>query len=170
VLEFRGRGGTLENTAFPDICADRQGVEIASSAKRARWNSAHKMASRTANIKPATSSTHAQTDVKVTAYIRRRADIQRRLDQISAIARPLIHMFAAAHVKEHPPRPPTKPHREQIYSMGVVMYHLLAGRASLPEPSNTFTNYQPGSTQITPTIRSPASALVPIPAGDPGCH
>ncbi len=127
-------GGTLEK-----FCAQEQllpiesAVEIAFKCTRA-LEFAHKTGITHRDIKPANILYTGENDVKVTDF---GAALIATGDstQISAIGSPAY--MSPQQVKEHP-----LDHRTDIYSMGVVMYHLLTGRLPFQASNNFSLIYQ----------------------------
>ena len=145
-------GGTLEKFCVPDhlLPIDRA-VEIVFKCTRA-LEFAHKMGITHRDIKPANILYAGETDVKITDF---GAALISTGDstQISAIGSPAY--MSPQQVKEHP-----LDHRTDIYSMGVVMYHLLAGRLPFQASNNFSLIYQ-----ITNVEPAPPSSYRPqIPA------
>jgi len=109
---------------------------------------AHKMGITHRDIKPANILYAGETDVKISDF---GAALIATGDstQISAIGSPSY--MSPQQVKEHP-----LDHRTDIYSMGVVMYHLLAGRLPFQASNNFSLIYQ-----ITSVDPQPPSAHRP---------
>ncbi len=146
-------GGTLEKFCVPDhlLPVDKV-VEIVFKCTRA-LEFAHKMGITHRDIKPANLLYTGETDVKVTDF---GAALISTGDstQISAIGSPAY--MSPQQVKEHP-----LDHRTDIYSMGVVMYHMLCGRLPFQASNNFSLIYQ-----ITNVEPAPPSSYQPdIPAG-----
>ena len=141
-------GGTLEKFCLPDqlLPVDKT-VEIAFKCTRA-LEFAHKMGITHRDIKPANILHAGGTDVKISDF---GAALIASGDstQISAIGSPAY--MSPQQVKEHP-----LDHRTDIYSMGVVMYHLLAGRLPFQASNNFSLIYQ-----ITGVEPQPPSAHRP---------
>jgi eukaryotic-like serine/threonine-protein kinase len=127
-------GGTLEKFCAPHalLPVDKI-VEIVFKCTRA-LEFAHKMGITHRDIKPANILYTGETDVKITDF---GAALIATGDstQISAIGSPAY--MSPQQVKEHP-----LDHRTDIYSMGVVMYHLLAGRLPFQASNNFSLIYQ----------------------------
>ncbi len=127
-------GGTLEKFCTPEqlLPLDKT-VEIVFKCTRA-LEFAHKMGITHRDIKPANILYAGDTDVKITDF---GAALTTGGDstQISAIGSPAY--MSPQQVKEHP-----LDHRTDIYSMGVVMYHLLAGRLPFQASNNFSLIYQ----------------------------
>jgi tRNA A-37 threonylcarbamoyl transferase component Bud32 len=145
-------GGTLEKYCTPDsLLPIDKAVEIVFKCTRA-LEFAHKMGITHRDIKPANILYTGETDVKVTDF---GAALISSGDstQISAIGSPAY--MSPQQVKEHP-----LDHRTDIYSMGVVMYHLLCGRLPFQASNNFSLIYQ-----ITNVEPAPPSSYRPeIPA------
>jgi serine/threonine protein kinase len=145
-------GGTLESYCTPDhLLPIDKTVEIVFKCTRA-LEFAHKMGITHRDIKPANILYTGETDVKITDF---GAALIATGDstQISAIGSPAY--MSPQQVKEHP-----LDHRTDIYSMGVVMYHLLAGRLPFQASNNFSLIYQ-----ITNVEPAPPSSYRPeIPA------
>jgi serine/threonine protein kinase/predicted metal-binding protein len=141
-------GGTLEKFCAPEqlLPIDRI-VEMVFKCTRA-LEFAHKMGITHRDIKPANILYAGDTDVKITDF---GAALIATGDstQISAIGSPSY--MSPQQVKEHP-----LDHRTDIYSMGVVMYHLLAGRLPFQASNNFSLIYQ-----ITSVDPQPPSAHRP---------
>ena len=137
-------GGTLEKFCSPEnlLPVDRT-VEIAFKCTRA-LEFAHRMGITHRDIKPANILHAGDTDVKITDF---GAALIASGDstQVSAIGSPAY--MSPQQVKEHP-----LDHRTDIYSMGVVMYHLLAGRLPFQASNNFSLIYQ--ITSIEPQLPS----------------
>ena len=133
VMEFVD-GGTLEKFCVPEnlLPIDRA-VEIVFKCTRA-LEFAHKMGITHRDIKPANILYAGETDVKVTDF-GAALIATGESTQISAIGSPAY--MSPQQVKEHP-----LDHRTDIYSMGVVMYHLLAGRLPFQASNNFSLIYQ----------------------------
>ena len=144
-------GGTLEKFCQPDhLLPLDKAVEIVFKCTRA-LEFAHKMGITHRDIKPANILYSGQTDVKVTDF---GAALVSSGDstQISAIGSPAY--MSPQQVKEHP-----LDHRTDIYSMGVVMYHLLAGRLPFQASNNFSLIYQ--ITNIEPQLPSSYRPEIP---------
>ena len=133
VMEFVS-GGTLERFCRPEMLlpVDRI-VEIVFKCTRA-LEFAHKAGVTHRDIKPANILYIGDTDVKITdfgAALIASGDTT----QVSAIGSPAY--MSPEQVKEHP-----LDHQTDIYSMGVVMYHLLTGRLPFQAANNFSLIYQ----------------------------
>ena len=147
VMEFVD-GGTLEKFCNPEqLLPTDKAVEIVFKCTRA-LEFARKMGITHRDIKPANILYSGETDVKVTDF---GAALISSGDstQISAIGSPAY--MSPQQVKEHP-----LDHRTDIYSMGVVMYHLLAGRLPFQASNNFSLIYQ-----ITNIVPPPPSSFRP---------
>jgi eukaryotic-like serine/threonine-protein kinase len=141
-------GGTLEKFCSVErLLPIDKAVEIVFKCTRA-LEFAHKMGITHRDIKPANILYAGETDVKITDF---GAALIASGDstQISAIGSPSY--MSPQQVKEHP-----LDHRTDIYSMGVVMYHLLAGRLPFQASNNFSLIYQ-----ITNVDPQPPSAYRP---------
>ena len=133
VMEYV-EGGTLEKVCRPEalLPVDRI-VEIIFKCTRA-LEFAHKQGITHRDIKPANILFTGGTDVKITdfgAALIASGDTT----QVSAIGSPAY--MSPEQVKEHP-----LDHQTDIYSMGVVMYHLLTGRLPFQAANNFSLIYQ----------------------------
>ena len=141
-------GGTLEKFCVPEaLLPIDQVVEIAFKCTRA-LEFAHEMGITHRDIKPANILHAGGTDVKISDF---GAALISTGDstQISSIGSPAY--MSPQQVKEHP-----LDHRTDIYSMGVVMYHLLTGQLPFQASNNFSLIYQ-----ITGTEPQPPSAHRP---------
>ncbi|MEW6690397.1 MAG: serine/threonine-protein kinase [Pseudomonadota bacterium] len=135
-------GGTLEKFCAPErLLPIERIVEIVFKCTRA-LEFAHKMGITHRDIKPANILYTGETDVKITDF---GAALIATGDstQISAIGSPAY--MSPQQVKEHP-----LDHRTDIYSMGVVMYHLLTGRLPFQGSNNFSLIYQITSVEPQP--------------------
>ena len=135
-------GGTLERFCRPDglLPVDRI-VEIAFKCSRA-LEFAHKAGITHRDIKPANILLTGETDVKITdfgAALIATGDTT----QVSAIGSPAY--MSPEQVKEH-----TLDHQTDIYSLGVVMYHLLTGRLPFQGQNNFSLIYQITNVEAEP--------------------
>jgi eukaryotic-like serine/threonine-protein kinase len=133
-------GGTLERFCRPDslLPVDRV-VEVAFKCSRA-LEFAHKAGIIHRDIKPANIT--GETDVKITdfgAALIATGDTT----QVSAIGSPAY--MSPEQVKEH-----TLDHQTDIYSLGVVMYHLLTGRLPFQAANNFSLIYQITNVEAEP--------------------
>ncbi len=141
-------GGTLEKFCVPgQLLPIDKVVEIVFKCTRA-LEFAHKMSITHRDIKPANILYAGETDIKISDF---GAALIASGDstQVSAIGSPAY--MSPQQVKEHP-----LDHRTDIYSMGVVMYHLLAGRLPFQASNNFSLIYQ-----ITGVEPQPPSAYRP---------
>jgi len=141
-------GGTLEKFCSPgQLLPVDKVVEIVFKCTRA-LEFAHKEGITHRDIKPANILYAGGTDVKISDF---GAALIASGDstQVSAIGSPAY--MSPQQVKEHP-----LDHRTDIYSMGVVMYHLLAGRLPFQASNNFSLIYQ-----ITGVEPQPPSAHRP---------
>ena len=141
-------GGTLEKFCLPEslLPIDRI-VEIVFKCTRA-LEFAHKMGITHRDIKPANILYTGETDVKITDF-GAALIATGESTQVSAIGSPAY--MSPQQVKEHP-----LDHRTDIYSMGVVMYHLLTGRLPFQASNNFSLIYQ-----ITNVEPQPPSSFRP---------
>ena len=151
VMEYVA-GGTLEKFCRGDaLLPVERTVEIAFKCTRA-LEFAHKLGITHRDIKPANILYIGDTDVKVTdfgAALIASGDTT----QVSAVGSP-------AYMSPEQIREQTLDHRTDIYSMGVVMYHMLTGRLPFQAVNNFSLVYQ-----ITNVDPEPPSAYRPeIPA------
>jgi serine/threonine protein kinase len=151
-------GGTLERVCRPEalLPVDRI-VEIVFKCTRA-MEYAHKQGVTHRDIKPANILYTGDTDVKITdfgAALIASGDTT----QVSAIGSPAY--MSPEQVKEH-----TLDHQTDIYSMGVVMHHLLTGRLPFQAANNfsliyQITNVEPGPpSDFRPEIPEAVDAIV----------
>ena len=145
-------GGTLEKFCAADnLLPIERVVEMSFKCSRA-LEFAHRMGITHRDIKPANILHAGGSDVKITDF-GAALNAAAETTQVSAIGSPAY--MSPQQVKEHP-----LDHRTDIYSMGVVMYHLLTGRLPF-QASNSFSLIY----QITNMDPTPPSALRPeIPA------
>ena len=127
-------GGTLEKFSHPDdLLPLDQLVEMSFKCTRA-LEYAHKMGITHRDIKPANILHAGGTDVKVTDF-GAALIATGETTQIAAIGSP-------AYMSPEQVREQTVDHRTDIYSMGVVMYHLLTGRLPFQASNNFSLIYQ----------------------------
>jgi serine/threonine protein kinase len=141
VMEYVG-GGTLEKFCHPEtLLTLDKAVEMIFKCTRA-LDFAHKLGVTHRDIKPANLLYSGGTDVKVsdfgTALI-----ASGETTQISAIGSPAY--MSPQQVKEQ-----QLDHRTDIYSMGVVLYHLLAGRLPFQASNNFSLIYQITNVEPSP--------------------
>jgi serine/threonine protein kinase len=151
-------GGTLERFCRPEMLlpVDRI-VEIVFKCTRA-LEFAHKAGVIHRDLKPANILLTGETDVKITdfgAALIASGDTT----QVTAIGSPAY--MSPEQVKEH-----TLDHQTDVYSMGVVMYHLLTGRLPFQAANNfsliyQITNVEPDATSsFRPEIPEAVEAIV----------
>ena len=145
-------GGTLERHGdAQDLLPIDRVVEIIFKCTRA-LEFAHKMGITHRDLKPANILYTGETDVKVSdfgAALIASGDVT----QVSAIGSPAY--MSPEQVKEH-----ALDHRTDIYSLGVVMYQLLAGRLPFQATNNFSLIYQIANVEPQP----PSSYRPQIPA------
>jgi tRNA A-37 threonylcarbamoyl transferase component Bud32 len=157
VMEFVD-GGTLEKFCRPEMLlpVDRI-VEIVFKCTRA-LEFAHKAGVTHRDIKPANILYVGDTDVKITdfgAALIASGDTT----QVSAVGSPAY--MSPEQIREH-----SLDHRTDIYSMGVVLYHLLTGRLPFQAVNNfslvyQITNVDPEApSAYRPEIPAPVDAIV----------
>ena len=145
-------GGTLEKFCTPDnLLPIERVVEMAFKCTRA-LEFAHRVGITHRDIKPANILYAGGSEVKVTDF-GAALIATAETTQIAAIGSPAY--MSPQQVKEHP-----LDHRTDIYSMGVVMYHLLTGRLPFQASNNFSLIYQ--ITTMDPPL--PASIRPEIPA------
>ena len=141
-------GGTLERFCSPaQRLPVEKIVEMVFKCTRA-LEFAHKKGITHRDIKPANILYAGETDVKISDF-GAALIATGESTQISAIGSPSY--MSPQQVKEHP-----LDHRTDIYSMGVVLYHLLAGRLPFQASNNFSLIYQ-----ITNVEPQPPSAHRP---------
>jgi len=141
-------GGTLEAFCTPEnLQPIDKIVEMVFKCTRA-LEIAHKMGITHRDIKPANILYSGETDVKITDF-GAALIASGETTQVSAIGSPAY--MSPQQVKEHP-----LDHRTDIYSVGVVMYHLLTGRLPFQASNNFSLIYQ-----ITNVEPSPPSSYRP---------
>jgi serine/threonine protein kinase len=145
-------GGTLERHGdAQDLLPIDRVVEIVFKCTRA-LEFAHKMGITHRDLKPANILYSGETDVKVSdfgAALIASGDVT----QVSAIGSPAY--MSPEQVKEH-----ALDHRTDIYSLGVVLYQLLAGRLPFQASNNFSLIYQIANVEPQP----PSSYRPQIPA------
>jgi tRNA A-37 threonylcarbamoyl transferase component Bud32 len=145
-------GGTLERFCTPDgLLPVQKVVEMIFKCTRA-LEFAHKMGITHRDMKPANILYSGDTDIKVTDF-GAALIASGETTQVSAIGSPAY--MSPQQVKEHP-----LDHRTDIYSVGVVMYHLLTGRLPFQASNNFSLIYQ--ITNVDP--QPPSSYRPEIPA------
>jgi serine/threonine protein kinase len=145
-------GGTLEKFCRADalLPVDRI-VEIAFKCTRA-LEFAHKLGITHRDIKPANILHTGDTEVKITDF-GAALIASGEITQVSAVGSP-------AYMSPEQIREQALDHRTDIYSMGVVMYHLLTGRLPFQAANNFSLVYQ--ITNVDP--QPPSSYRPEIPA------
>ena len=144
-------GGTLEKYCTEELLPVERIVEMAFKCTRA-LEFAHKLGITHRDLKPANILHAGGTEVKVSDFGAALID-SRDTTQVSAVGSPAY--MSPEQVKEQP-----LDHRTDIYSVGVVMYHLLTGRLPFQAANNFTLIYQ-----ITSLEPDPPSAFRPgIPA------
>ena len=133
----------------PRRCCRSSAWSRSSSSARARSSSRTSWASRTATSSRPTSCTPASTDVKITDFGAALIATARDTTQVSAIGSPAY--MSPEQVKEHP-----LDHRTDIYSIGVVMYHLLTGRLPFQAANNFSLIYQITNVDARAAVGLPA--------------
>jgi eukaryotic-like serine/threonine-protein kinase len=144
VMEFVD-GGTLEKFCRPEalLPVDRI-AEIVFKCTRA-LEFAHKLGVTHRDIKPANILHPGATDVRITDF-GAALIASSSTTQVSAIGSPAY--MSPEQVKEHP-----LDHRTDIYSVGVVMYHLLTGRLPFQAANNFSLIYQITNVTVEPPSR-----------------
>jgi serine/threonine protein kinase len=128
-------GGTLEKYCSPSsLLPVERIVEIIFKCTRA-LEFAHKLGVTHRDIKPANILHTGETDVKITDFGAALIATASETTQIAGIGSPAY--MSPEQVKDLP-----LDHRTDIYSVGVVMYHLLAGRLPFQAPNNYTLIYQ----------------------------
>jgi len=145
-------GGTLEKFCDPQniLPLDRI-IEMAFKCSRA-LDFAHKMGITHRDIKPANILHTGETDVKISDF-GAALIASGETTQVSAVGSPAY--MSPQQVKEHPLN-----HQTDIYSLGVVMYHLLTGRLPFHATNNFSLIYQITNVEAAP----PSSYRPEIPA------
>jgi eukaryotic-like serine/threonine-protein kinase len=145
-------GGTLEQFCPSDsLLPIEQLVEMVFKCTRA-LEFAHRKGITHRDLKPANIMHAGGTDVKITDF-GAALIASAETTQVAAIGSPAY--MSPQQVKEHP-----LDHRTDIYSMGVVMYHLLTGRLPFQASNNFSLIYQ--ITNLDPP--TPSSIRPEIPA------
>ncbi len=135
-------GGTLEKFCDPQhlLPVDRI-IEMAFKCSRA-LDFAHRMGITHRDIKPANILHTGETDVKVSDF-GAALIATGETTQVSAVGSPAY--MSPQQVKEHPLN-----HQTDIYSLGVVMYHLLTGRLPFHATNNFSLIYQITNVEAVP--------------------
>ncbi|MCD6040413.1 MAG: serine/threonine protein kinase [Burkholderiales bacterium] len=146
-------GGTLEKYCGPDaLLPVERIVEIVFKCTRA-LEFAHKLGVTHRDIKPANILHTGETEVKISDFGAALIASQHETTQVAGVGSPAY--MSPEQLKDQP-----LDHRTDIYSVGVVMYHLLTGRLPFQAANNFTLIYQ-----ITSLEPDPPSALRPgIPA------
>ena len=151
-------GGTLEKYCQPEaLLPVERTVEVIFKCTRA-LEFAQKLGVTHRDIKPANILHTGETDVKITdfgAALLATAETT----QVAGVGSPAY--MSPEQVKDHP-----LDHRTDIYSIGVVMYHLLTGRLPFLAHNNFTLIYQitnveaPPPSTFRPGIPAPVDAIV----------
>jgi eukaryotic-like serine/threonine-protein kinase len=140
-------GGTLEKYCSPSsLLPVERIVEIIFKCTRA-LEFAHKLGVTHRDMKPANILHTGETEVKITDFGAALIASGAETTQVSGIGSPAY--MSPEQVKDLP-----LDHRTDIYSVGVVMYHLLTGRLPFQAPNNYTLIYQ-----ITHAEAHPPSAF-----------
>jgi eukaryotic-like serine/threonine-protein kinase len=140
-------GGTLEKYCSPSsLLAVERIVEIIFKCTRA-LEFAHKLGVTHRDMKPANILHTGETEVKITDFGAALIATAGETTQVAGIGSPAY--MSPEQVKDLP-----LDHRTDIYSVGVVMYHLLTGRLPFQAPNNYTLIYQ-----ITHAEAEPPSAF-----------
>jgi serine/threonine protein kinase len=135
-------GGTLERHGdAQDLLPLDRLVEIVFKCTRA-LEFAHKMGITHRDLKPANILYTGETDVKITDF-GAALIASGEITQVTAIGSPAY--MSPEQVKEHP-----LDHRTDIYSLGVVLYQLLAGRLPFQGTNNFSLIYQIANVEPQP--------------------
>ena len=141
-------GGTLEKFCHAEaLLPVERVVEMIFKCTRA-LEFAHKLGVTHRDLKPANILCTGETDVKITDF-GTAIIASANTTQVGAVGSPAY--MSPEQVKEHP-----LDHRTDIYSIGVVMYHLLAGRLPFQASNNFSLMYQ-----IANSTPEPPSACRP---------
>jgi serine/threonine protein kinase len=145
-------GGTLEKYCSADtLLSVEHTVEIAFKCTRA-LEFAHKLGVTHRDIKPANILHTGETDVKISDF-GAALIASGETTQVAGVGSPAF--MSPEQVKDHP-----LDHRTDIYSMGVVLYNLLAGRLPFQAANNFSLIYQIANADAPP----PSSFRPGIPA------
>ena len=135
-------GGTLEKYCTPDaLLPVERAVEVVFKCTRA-LDFAHKLGVTHRDIKPANILHTGETDVKITDF-GAALIASGETTQVAGVGSPAF--MSPEQVKDHP-----LDHRTDIYSMGVVMYNLLAGRLPFQAANNFTLIYQIANAEAPP--------------------
>jgi serine/threonine protein kinase len=151
-------GGTLEQYCQPEsLLPVERVVEIVFKCTRA-LEFAHKLGVTHRDIKPANILHTGENEVKITDFGAALL-ASGETTQVAGVGSPAY--MSPEQVKDHP-----LDHRTDIYSMGVVMYHLLAGRLPFQASNNFSLIYQitnvepPPPSSFRPEIPAALDAIV----------
>jgi eukaryotic-like serine/threonine-protein kinase len=145
-------GGTLEKYCTPDaLLPVERAVEVVFKCTRA-LDFAHKLGVTHRDIKPANILHASETDVKISDF-GAALIASGETTQVAGVGSPAF--MSPEQVKDHP-----LDHRTDIYSMGVVLYALLAGRLPFQAANNFSLIYQIANVEAPP----PSSFRPGIPA------
>ena len=151
-------GGTLEKFCSSDnLLPIERVVEMSFKCSRA-LEFAHRMGITHRDIKPANILHAGGSDVKITDF-GAALNSAAETTQVAAIGSPAY--MSPQQVKEHP-----LDHRTDIYSMGVVMFHLLTGRLPFQASNNFSLIYQitnmdpPGPSSLRPEVPASVERIV----------
>jgi serine/threonine protein kinase len=135
-------GGTLEKYCTPDaLLRVERAVEVVFKCTRA-LDFAHKLGVTHRDIKPANILHASETDVKISDF-GAALIASGETTQVAGVGSPAF--MSPEQVKDHP-----LDHRTDIYSMGVVMYNLLAGRLPFQAANNFTLIYQIANVEAAP--------------------
>jgi serine/threonine protein kinase len=151
-------GGTLEKYCSPEaLLSVERTVEIIFKCTRA-LEFAHKLGVTHRDIKPANILHTGETNVKITDF-GAALIASGETTQVAGVGSPAY--MSPEQVKDHP-----LDHRTDIYSVGVVMYHLLTGRLPFQAANNFTLIYQitnvepPPPSTFRPDIPAAVDAMV----------
>ncbi|HKU46472.1 MAG TPA: protein kinase [Burkholderiales bacterium] len=145
-------GGTLEKYCTPDaLLPVERAVEVVFKCTRA-LDFAHKLGVTHRDLKPANILHASETDVKISDF-GAALIASGETTQVAGVGSPAF--MSPEQVKDHP-----LDHRTDIYSMGVVLYALLAGRLPFQAANNFSLIYQIANVEAPP----PSSFRPGIPA------
>jgi serine/threonine protein kinase len=145
-------GGTLEKYCAPDaLLPVERAVEVVFKCTRA-LDFAQKLGVTHRDIKPANILHTGETDVKISDF-GAALIASGETTQVAGVGSPAF--MSPEQVKDHP-----LDHRTDIYSMGVVLYYLLAGRLPFQAANNFTLIYQIANADAAP----PSSFRPGIPA------
>jgi serine/threonine protein kinase len=151
-------GGTLEKYCTPDaLLPVERAVEVVFKCTRA-LDFAHKLGVTHRDIKPANILHASETDVKISDF-GAALIASGETTQVAGVGSPAF--MSPEQVKDHP-----LDHRTDNYSMGVVLYTLLAGRLPFQAANNFALIYQianveaPAPSSFRPGIPAVVDAIV----------